>query len=73
MRHGSNESNMMNSRSWIIELRGAPGTIYDGELFKLQFEFNDAYPFKPPKVQLLNQIDLNRASLLHTQNTVLQL
>eukprot|EP01047_Picozoa_sp_COSAG01_P042268 COSAG01_NODE_3682_length_5801_cov_5.442301_2_plen_85_part_00 len=30
-------------RRWLVNLCGAPGTLYDGERFTLQFVFGDDY------------------------------
>ena len=35
-----------------IDIEGAPGTLYDGEKFQLQFKFTDQYPFDSPQVEL---------------------
>ena len=35
---------------WIIEVSGPPGTLYEGETFKLNFKFNSRYPFDSPIV-----------------------
>ncbi|KRY01882.1 Ubiquitin-conjugating enzyme E2 W [Trichinella pseudospiralis] len=39
-----------NMNRWIVEMDGAPGTLYAGEKFKLQFIFGDNYPFSSPQV-----------------------
>ncbi|KAI9280580.1 ubiquitin-conjugating enzyme/RWD-like protein [Umbelopsis sp. AD052] len=36
--------------SWIILIVGAPGTLYEGEHFKLEFHFTPSYPLESPEV-----------------------
>ena len=36
-----------------INIQGAEGTLYDGELFQLQFKFGTSYPFESPEVNYL--------------------
>ena len=38
---------------WVVDVTGVPGTLYDGEQFKLQFKFGTRYPFDSPTVCLL--------------------
>lgn len=33
-------------------MQGAEGTLYDGELFQLQFKFGSSYPFESPEVNV---------------------
>ena len=40
--------------SWIVDLDGAPGTLYDEEHFQLQFKFGPRYPFDSPQVSLFS-------------------
>ncbi|GFN79085.1 ubiquitin-conjugating enzyme e2 w [Plakobranchus ocellatus] len=35
---------------WIIDIEGAPETIYGGEIFQLNFKFGPNYPMVPPQV-----------------------
>ena len=35
---------------WTIDVSGPPGTLYEGETFKLNFKFNARYPFDSPIV-----------------------
>ncbi|CAO3642174.1 unnamed protein product [Mucor hiemalis] len=35
---------------WKVRLTGAPGTIYEGEEFKLEFRFTTQYPLEAPDV-----------------------
>lgn len=37
-----------NLRLWTVFVAGAPGTLYEGERFTLQFTFPDQYPFRSP-------------------------
>lgn len=42
-----------NIRVWIIQMKGAKNTIYEGETFKLRVSFPAAYPTVPPSVYFL--------------------
>uniref|UniRef100_A0A914I8P5 UBC core domain-containing protein n=1 Tax=Globodera rostochiensis TaxID=31243 RepID=A0A914I8P5_GLORO len=44
---GQTNSNLM---CWTLILEGARNTVYEGEIFQLQFRFGDDYPFSPPEV-----------------------
>ena len=35
---------------WTLQLNGAPGTLYDGEVFVLRFRFTKTYPMEAPEV-----------------------
>jgi len=35
---------------WIIEVHGAPNTLYEGEQFHLQVDFPEHYPMEAPQV-----------------------
>ena len=37
---------------FVIEVQGAPETLYTGEQFQLRFKFGDRYPFEPPTVSI---------------------
>ncbi|BBM96752.1 ubiquitin-conjugating enzyme E2 W [Marchantia polymorpha subsp. ruderalis] len=39
-----------NLQRWIIEVHGAPGTLYSGELYQLQVDFPENYPMEAPQV-----------------------
>ncbi|KAI8349668.1 ubiquitin-conjugating enzyme/RWD-like protein [Blakeslea trispora] len=39
-----------NFKKWKLRLRGATGTIYEGEEFKLEFRFTPQYPLEAPDV-----------------------
>lgn len=38
---------------WTIKMRGAEGTLYEGENFTLQFKFSPKYPFDSPEVTFI--------------------
>lgn len=38
---------------WIVDMEGAPGTLYEGEKFQLLFKFSSRYPFDSPQVTAL--------------------
>ncbi|MCO5593512.1 hypothetical protein L7F22_047526 [Adiantum nelumboides] len=40
-------------RRWIVQIMGAPGTVYAGEMFNVQFDFTDDYPMEAPEVIFL--------------------
>ncbi|XP_002735368.1 ubiquitin-conjugating enzyme E2 W, partial [Saccoglossus kowalevskii] len=35
---------------WLIDLEGAPGSLYEGEKYQLRFKFGSRYPFDSPEV-----------------------
>lgn len=35
---------------WNVHMKGADGTLYQGEDFQLQFRFSSKYPFDSPEV-----------------------
>ncbi|KAF6035976.1 hypothetical protein EB796_005715 [Bugula neritina] len=35
---------------WLVDLKGAENTLYEGEEFQLLFKFNGRYPFDSPEV-----------------------
>ncbi|KAK2139774.1 hypothetical protein LSH36_1623g00007 [Paralvinella palmiformis] len=39
-----------NLSEWLVNVDGAPGSIYNGEKFQLQFKFGSRYPFESPQV-----------------------
>ncbi|XP_043545099.1 probable ubiquitin-conjugating enzyme E2 W-B isoform X2 [Chiloscyllium plagiosum] len=46
-----NEKSVQNSiTQWIVDMEGAPGTLYEGEKFQLLFKFSGRYPFDSPQV-----------------------
>ena len=42
-----------NMRVWIVTMKGATGTVYEGETFLLRIAFPAAYPTVPPSVYFL--------------------
>ena len=42
-----------NIRVWIVTMKGAPNTIYEGETFRLRISFPPQYPTVPPSVYFL--------------------
>jgi ubiquitin-conjugating enzyme E2 W len=42
-----------NIRVWIVTMKGAKSTIYEGEIFRLRISFPAAYPTVPPSVYFL--------------------
>lgn len=44
-----------NIRIWIVTMKGAKDTIYEGEVFKLRVEFPKDYPTVPPSVYFLKK------------------
>lgn len=48
--HVNAENISQNLSEWVVDLSGAPGTLYEGETFKLQFKFGTRYPFDSPEV-----------------------
>lgn len=41
---------------WIVDLDGAPGTLFEGEKFQLAFKFGSRYPFDSPQVRVITLI-----------------
>lgn len=39
-----------NLSEWIVNIEGAANTLYEGEIFELQFKFGSRYPFDSPQV-----------------------
>lgn len=44
--------NVVPSFRWIVDMEGAPGTLYEGEKFQLLFKFSSRYPFDSPQVSV---------------------
>ncbi|XP_067944656.1 ubiquitin-conjugating enzyme E2 W-like [Watersipora subatra] len=38
---------------WIVDLKGAESTLFQGEHFQLKFKFTDRYPFDSPQVTFI--------------------
>ncbi|MQM09488.1 hypothetical protein Taro_042362 [Colocasia esculenta] len=45
---------------WIIEVVGAPGTLYAGETYQLQVDFPEHYPMEAPQVIFLHPVPLHQ-------------
>eukprot|EP00825_Cyclidium_porcatum_P048250 TRINITY_DN8050_c0_g1_i1.p1 TRINITY_DN8050_c0_g1~~TRINITY_DN8050_c0_g1_i1.p1 ORF type:complete len:171 (-),score=32.32 TRINITY_DN8050_c0_g1_i1:451-963(-) len=43
-------------KTWHIAFKGAKGTLYDGEQFKLQFKFSPEYPIESPEVIFVGKV-----------------
>ncbi|CAL8171194.1 unnamed protein product [Prunus armeniaca] len=39
-----------NLQRWVIEVNGAPGTLYSNETYQLQVDFPEHYPMEAPQV-----------------------
>merc|ERR1719424_1122399 len=42
-------------QEWVIRIDGVPGTLYDGEHFKLRFGFPQRYPLESPEVVFVGE------------------
>ncbi|CAL1529948.1 unnamed protein product [Lymnaea stagnalis] len=42
-----------NLSEWVVDIEGAPGTLYESERFQLGFKFTSRYPFDSPQVMFL--------------------
>ncbi|XP_060721853.1 ubiquitin-conjugating enzyme E2 W-like [Tachysurus vachellii] len=40
---------------WVIELKGPPRTLYEGQRFQLLFTFSSRYPYEPPQVMFTGE------------------
>lgn len=47
------DATSQNLQDWTVDLRGADGTLYEGENFQLNFKFNSKYPFDAPQVMFV--------------------
>ncbi|KAL7207582.1 hypothetical protein ACSBR1_029516 [Camellia fascicularis] len=50
---GFNHKVTDNLQRWVIEVNGAPGTLYSNETFQLQVDFPEHYPMEAPQVIFL--------------------
>lgn len=48
-----------NLQRWVIEVNGAPGTLYANETYQLQVEFPEHYPMEAPQVIFLHPSPLH--------------
>lgn len=39
-------------KRWVVEVNGAPGTLYDNEKYQLQVDFPEHYPMEAPQVDI---------------------
>ena len=46
-------------RCWLVDLQGAPDTLYAGEAFQLQFTFGDDYPMGAPEVVFVGAVPVH--------------
>ena len=37
----------------MVDLEGAPGTLYEGQKYQLQFKFGNRYPFDSPQESIV--------------------
>nr|XP_012590820.1 ubiquitin-conjugating enzyme E2 W isoform X2 [Microcebus murinus] len=60
-----NEKSVQNSiTQWIVDMEGAPGTLYEGEKFQLLFKFSSRYPFDSPQMLIEKGIEVGGCSEL---------
>ncbi|KAI8999617.1 ubiquitin-conjugating enzyme/RWD-like protein [Gaertneriomyces semiglobifer] len=48
-----------NLKIWRVTIKGAEGTLYEGEVFTLQFTFTPAYPLDSPEVIFIDHIPVH--------------
>ncbi|KAF5455859.1 hypothetical protein F2P56_025393 [Juglans regia] len=48
-----------NLQRWVIEVNGAPGTLYANETYQLQVDFPEHYPMEAPQVIFLSPAPLH--------------
>ncbi|XP_016201920.2 LOW QUALITY PROTEIN: probable ubiquitin-conjugating enzyme E2 16 [Arachis stenosperma] len=48
-----------NLQRWVIEVSGAPGTLYANETYQLQVDFPENYPMEAPQVIFLHPAPLH--------------
>ncbi|KAI8827277.1 ubiquitin-conjugating enzyme/RWD-like protein [Fimicolochytrium jonesii] len=46
-------------KCWRITLKGAEGTLYEGEIFTLQFKFGSNYPLESPEVIFVGSVPIH--------------
>ena len=47
------------ARCWLVNLQGAPETLYAGEQYQLQFVFGDDYPMGAPEVTFVGTVPVH--------------
>ncbi|XP_054809227.1 probable ubiquitin-conjugating enzyme E2 16 isoform X2 [Prosopis cineraria] len=48
-----------NLQRWVVEVTGAPGTLYANETYQLQVDFPEHYPMEAPQVIFLHPAPLH--------------
>ena len=46
-------------RCWLVNLQGAPDTLYAGDQYQLQFRFGDDYPMGAPEVTFVGTVPVH--------------
>ncbi|RZC30384.1 putative ubiquitin-conjugating enzyme E2 16 isoform B [Glycine soja] len=62
-----------NLQRWVVEVTGAPGTLYANETYQLQVDFPENYPMEAPQVLLLSLSYINLYRLLVFSDVILLL
>lgn len=44
---------------WVIKVRGAEGTVFAGEVYRLRVRFHADYPYQPPEVTFMRPAPLH--------------
>lgn len=57
--HAYSKFSTISVNSWVLRVDGAPGTLYAGEVFHLQFRFEQNYPLESPEVIFLNPVPVH--------------
>ena len=47
------------ARCWLVDLQGAPDTLYAGEQYQLQFVFGEDYPMGAPEVTFVGTVPVH--------------
>ena len=47
------------ARCWLVDIQGAPGTLYAGEQYQLQFVFGEDYPMGAPEVTFVGTVPVH--------------
>jgi ubiquitin-protein ligase len=51
-------------KRWVVDVAGAPDTLYTGETYKLQVDFSEHYPMEAPQVNIFSPDWLLRLRVL---------